>query len=67
MTRQRDPKTGELLFPVSMHIHVRDALMPVMLDCRSWAAATRFLAGAEFREMRDRVRFVTITSHGERP
>jgi hypothetical protein len=61
----RDPKTGDLLYPVAVHIHLTGQLMPLMIETRSWATAVRYLSSPEFRDIRDRVHRVTITNRAE--
>jgi len=57
-----DPKTGKLLNPISVDIHHAATGLLSFVYCRSWAAARKFLASAEFRAIADDVSFVTITN-----
>ena len=58
----RDPETGELLAPISIDIHHAATMLPSFVYCKSWAAASKFLASPEFKRIAADVSFVTITN-----
>lgn len=62
---RRDPNTGDLTNKLSALIHLRGQLLPGLVEVRDWPAMRRWLAGAEFKAIADRVTSITITNHAE--
>jgi len=55
----RDPVTGELTHPISIHVHLTGERVR-LYSAPDWAAAARFLRSAEFRTLAGRLDFVTL-------
>ncbi len=57
-----DPRTGKLVLPISVDVHLADEPLPRMFHAASWQAAAAILKTAEFKALSGRVSFVTITN-----
>lgn len=64
---RRDPQTGELTHPISINLHLSGQPLPEVYNAGSWKAAGNFFQSDEFRELANRVEFVTITDSGRTP